>query len=257
MATILDEVVPGKVLSVSNSRTGDVWITDFDRGVITTLGGEIRSKGDIYVIKNVSGISPPPDPTTGGPYEGVPVYFSFPDERIDTKILPSFVVRRDEITPAMSRWQLGNYQYRLPAVGSNTVTVRNPRTNAVIASGPDETEEKSQASPFDLLYTIQIRARYRNNLKVEAMKMLQYVMRRYQPYTTVYVKDSLDELRSYTAFMESPSALDTKPDVAGREIGFNVSLRVEAELDLNDPILLKTLSSLPTVNTGTNSGIPF
>ncbi len=45
-------------------------------------------------------------------------------------------------------------------------------------------------------------------------------------------------------YMEGPSALDTKPDVAGREAGFNVSLRVEAELDLNDPKVFKTMSQL-------------
>jgi hypothetical protein len=47
--------------------------------------------------------------------------------------------------------------------------------------------------------------------------------------------------------MEGPSALDTKPDVAGREAGFNVSLRVEAELDLNDPKVFKTLSKLGVI----------
>ena len=244
MATIYDDYVPHRVLSKDNERTGDVWITDFDRGVILTLGGEVRPRGDMYVVKNMPGIAPPPDPTTGGPYEGVPVYFAFPDERIDTKILPSFVVRRDDITPAMSRWHLGNQQYNVPALGADQVTVTNPRTGEVVAQGYDEMEEKAQAVPFDLLYTIQIRARYRNNLKVEAMKMLQFALKRYQPYTTVYARDSLDEVRSYTAFMESPSAMDTKPDVSGREMGFNISLRVEAELDLNDPQLSKTVQSI-------------
>lgn len=234
------------VLSKDNQRTGDVWVTDFDRGVITTLGGVVNTIGDMYVV-TVPGVSPPP-PTGEVEFEGIPVYFAFPDETIDPKILPSFVVRRDEISPAMSRWHPGNQQYYVPSVNSNAVTVTNPRTGDVMAEGFDAYEDKSQAVPFDILYTIQIRARYRNNLKVEAMKMLLFTLKRYQPYTTVYVKDSNDELRSYTAFMESPSALDTKPDVAGRENNFNVSLRVEAELDLNDPIVRRSLSSLPTIN---------
>lgn len=237
------------VLSRNNERNGDVWLSDFDRGVITTLGGVINTVGDMYVIMDVPGVSPPP-PTGEREFEGVPVYFAFPDETIDPKILPSFVVRRDEITPAMSRLHPGNQQYRVPAKNSAPVTVTNPRTGDVMAEGFDQYESKSQAVPFDLMYTIQLRARYRNNLKVEAMKMLHYTLKKYPPYTTIYLKDSNDDLRSYTGFMESPSALDTKPDVTGRETNFNVTLRVEGELDLNDPLVQRAMSSLPTVNTG-------
>jgi len=238
----------GQVMSVLNARTGDVWLTDFDRGVITTLGAAVNSIGDMYVI-NVPGVSPPP-PTGEIQYEGIPVYFAFPDETIDPKILPSFVVRRDSIDPAMSRWHPGSQQYNIPAANSRSVTISNPRTGDVMATGFDQYEDKDQAVPFDILYTIQIRARYRNNLKVESMKMLQYTLKRFPPYCSVYIRDSQDELRSYTAFMESPAALDTKPDVAGRETNFNVSLRVEAELDLNDPSVRKALASLPVINYG-------
>lgn len=231
----------------TNVNTGDVWLTDFDRGVVETFGAVVNTVGDMYVIKDLPGVSPPP-PTGNIEFEGVPVYFAFPDETIDPKILPSFVVRRDEITPAMSRWHLGASQYVLPAPGSTTLQVFHPITGNLMAQGPDAVEIKDQAVPFDLLYTIQIRARYRNNLKVEAMKMLRYAMRKYQPYTVVYTKDTNDEVRSYTAYAEGPSALDTKPDVAGRENGFNVSLRVEAELDLNDPVIRKTLSQLGVIS---------
>jgi hypothetical protein len=128
------------------------------------------------------------------------------------------------------------------------VVITNPRTGDIMARGVDMTEDKAQAVPFDLLYTIQIRARYRNNLKVESMRMLQFTLKRFPPYCTVYIRDSENDLRSYTAFMESPAALDTKPDVAGRETNFNISLRVEAELDLNDPVLRQNLTSLPGIN---------
>ena len=234
------------VLSKDNARTGDVWLSDFDRGVITSLGGVVNTVGDMYVV-DVPGVSPPPQ-TGEIEFEGIPVYFAFPDETIDPKILPSFVVRRDEMTPAMSRWHPGNQQYQVPAPGANSVTITNPRTGDTIATGFDSYEDKSQAVPFDLLYTVQIRARYRNNLKVEAMQMLRFTLKRFPPYCTVYIKDSEGDLRSYTTFMESPSALDTKPDVAGRETNFNVTLRIEAELDLNDPQLRKAMTSLPTFN---------
>lgn len=236
------------VLSETNARNGDVWLSDFDRGVITTLGGEVNTVGDMYVV-DVAGVSPPP-PVGETIFEGVPIYFAFPDETIDPKILPSFVVRRDDMVPAMSRLHQGNQQYRVPSKSASSVTVVNPRTGDTMAEGYDEYESKAQAIPFDLMYTIQIRARYRNNLKVEAMQMLRHTLKKYPPYTTVYLRDSNDDLRSYTAFMESPSAMDTKPDVAGRETNFNVTLRVEAELDLNDPLVKRAMTGLPTINTG-------
>jgi hypothetical protein len=245
MAQNTQDGLDGKLLSRYNERNGDVWLTDFDRGMLTSLGAAVNAVGDMYVI-NVPGVSAPP-PSGGVNFEGIPVYFAFPDEAIDPKILPSFVIRRDDITPAMSRWHLGAQQYNVPAAGAHAVTLTNPRTGDVMATGFDAYEDKAQAVPFDILYTIQIRAKYRNNLKVEAMQMLRFAMKRFPPYSTVYVRDSLGDLRSYTAFMESPSALDTKPDVAGRETNFNLSIRVEAELDLNDPVVHRAMTSLPII----------
>jgi len=66
-------------------------------------------------------------------------------------------------------------------------------------------------------------------------QLLDYVLRIYAPYCTVAVSDSLGDLRSYHAFMESISHLDELGEVTGRMIGFALTLRVEAELDLNDP----------------------
>ena len=174
---------------------------------------------------------------------------AFPDDSIDPKILPSIIIRRDSITPAMSRWHLGSLAYNVPAIGARPVKITNPRTGDVIAQGFDTYERKDQAVPYDLLYTIEIRARFRNSLRVESLKMLQYVMKKYQPYTRLSVVDSLGDTRYYDAFMETPTGVDIMPDIAGRESNFNVTLRVEGELDLNDPSDQKVITALPTVNT--------
>lgn len=237
-------------MSVLNQRTGQVWVTDYDRGVVETLGAEVTSTIDpstgeeiaIYAIKNMPGVASPPD------FDGVPVYFSLPDEVIQSEILPSIVVRRDDIVAAMSRWHLGGQAYYVPAPGANELQLLHPITGEVIKTGFDEYEYQDQAVPHDLIYTIQIRARYRNNLRVEAMKMLHYVMKKYQPYTTLYLKDSLNELRSYDAFQEGQGVIDEKDNVTGRFNGFNLTLRVEGELDLNDPVLTKTVTSHPLIN---------
>ena len=236
-----------------NERTGDVFINDFDRGVIVTLGGVVNAIGtptvqanSMYVV-HIPKVEPPPD------YEGIPIYFAFPDESVDLKILPSIIVRRDSIVPALSRWHLGNEAYNVPAVGAHPITVTNPRTGAVIAEGFDTYESKSQAVPFDLVYTIEIRARFRNNLKVESMLMLRYVMRHYQPYTRVSVVDSLGDTRYYDAFNETYTGVDIMPDITGREANFNVTLRVEGELDLNDPRNQRVVTNLPTIVTSIKS----
>ncbi len=78
--------------------------------------------------------------------------------------------------------------------------------------------------------------------------MLQYLMKHYQPYTRVGVLDSLGELRYYNAFTESPSGVDIMPDITGKEANFNLTLRVEGELDLNDPFVVKSMSKLATLN---------
>lgn len=228
--------------SVHNQRSGEVFIDNFDRGVIVTLGAVVSTSGDHYVIKNIPNIGSPPG------FEGVPVYFSQPDEDIDEKIMPSFIVRRDAVTPAMSRWHLGSFDYNVPAVGAKQVEIVHPITGEVIATGYDKYERKDQAVPFDLMYSIQIRAKYRNNMKVSAMAMLRYLMKRYQPYTRVAVVDSLGDTRFYDAFTEAPSANDIMPDIAGRETNFAIPLRVEGELDLNDPFTTRVVTGLPSLN---------
>jgi hypothetical protein len=229
-------------------RTGVVWIDNFDRGVVETLGAVVNTAGNTYVIKEIEGVAPPPD------VEGIPVFFAFSDDTIDHKILPSFVIRRDSISPAMARWHLGCTAYRVPAPAAREVVINNPRTGDEMARGYDQYEMQDQAVPFDILYTIQIRARFRNSLRVEAQKMLRYAMRIYQPYCRVIIKDSLGESRGYDAFMENPSIADRMTDVSDRETTFNMSLRVEAELDLNDPFVLQSLTSLPNVRYDINRG---
>lgn len=235
----------------NNFITGEVFIDDFHRGVITSMGGVPNQfenkdlqivKGSMYVIKNIPRVEPPPG------YEGVPVYLAYPDETIELKIMPGIVVRCDAITPALARWHLGGLQYTAPAPGAHQVTVTNPITSDVIATGFDLYEKRYQAIPYDLTYTIEIRARFRNNLKAESMRLLQYVMKRYKPYTKVSIFDSLNSLRHYDAFAESPTPVDIMPDVAGREANFNITLRVEGELDLDEPFLARSVINRPTVN---------
>jgi len=218
------------------ARTGIVTIRDFDQGVVETLGAKVI--GDRYFITELSDL----DPAPGQP--GVPVVFSHPEEVLQTHRLPVIEVRRDDINAAMHRWHPGMGTYRVPGFG--TRPAGSPYAGDT-RMGWDHYEEAQQACPYDILYTINIQARQRAYMAA-ANKVLAYVLRIYQPYSAVGVIDSVGDRRSYEAYLEGIAPLDNVPEVAERMIGFALSLRVEAELDINEPTLHKSVTKSLRVN---------
>lgn len=215
------------------ARTGTVNVRSFDEGVVETLGAEII--GDHYFITELFQHDAPPG------YPGIPVVFSHPEDMFQTHRLPVIEVRRDDISPAVNRWHPGAEQYRTPSYGARPIDSTSTHFSSV--------EVQQTAVPFDILYTINIMARMREYMAA-ANAILLYVLRIYQPYCLVRVKDSVGDYRTYEAFMESVSPLDEVADVANRTIGFALSLRVEAELDLNGPLDHKTVSQPPIITLG-------
>lgn len=210
-------------------KTGSVFLRDFDRGVVETLGGVVV--GDNYFVYN-TGVNPAP----GQP--GIPVTFAFPEDIYEHWRKPGFIVSRDDVAPAMQRYHPGALQYNAPAATARPVVMSG-------IQGFSQMETMSQAVPFDLAYTISIiTAGYRNL----ANKLLDYTLRRFPPYCAVYVLDSLGDQRTYTAWNDGVSMLDEVMEVSERTIGFAVSLRVEAEFDLAEPEIHSTVTSAPTVN---------
>ena len=149
------------------------------------------------------------------------------------------------------RWHPGLLQYRIASsFGRPTVTNSNPgNPDAPDLTGFDAVEELQQAAPYDINYTISILARNRGGGTNQANGILRAILRVYQPYCRIQVFDSLGDGRTYEAFQESISMLDEVPEVVDRVIGFAVTLRVEAELDLNDPETKRTVTQLATINT--------
>jgi hypothetical protein len=78
--------------------------------------------------------------------------------------------------------------------------------------------------------------------------ILRKVLGVYQAYGRVIVKDTLGDYRTYEAFREGISILDELSEVAGRMVGFAVTIRVEAEFDLVDPTTARTVTSLPRLS---------
>ncbi len=244
---------------------GRVGLRNFDQGVVETLGAEVFDSGtglSNYFIAT-SRIAPV-EPAPGLP--GIPITFSHPEDIWERYRQPVIVIRRDDIAPAMTRWHPGMVTYRTPALGAKPVSVRLGPTTGVVA-GYDKYEQKEQAVPFDITYTISILARHRGkgplprrgdpakftgaagSPRNQVNAILDYCLRIYAPYTAVLVRDSLDDIRTYSAFMEAISHLDEVPEVTERVLGFALTLRVEAELDLRDPVTQRAVTAPLTMST--------
>lgn len=220
-------------------RTGEVFLRNFDQGVIETLGGYIEVPTDPVMIKMIGGqkrnyFIDIPAIASGEQTAKVPVIFNNAEGVRSRKVYPSFLIIREDPIPALNRWHsVGQAEYR---VGAQDATIEWSRG----VSGYSQYEQKQQDPPFDLMYNIMVQA----HLEAHAVPMLKHVMRIYQPYCKVYLKDSLGEQRSYTAYNESVADIGELIDVADRMKGYSISLRIEAELTLSDPFVKDTMNQL-------------
>jgi len=218
------------------SRNGEVHLSDFDRGVVETLGGVVIDSS--YYLTQVPGVAAPPNKP------GIPINFAFSEDTTEAYVLPSVVITRQELSPALNRFHPGKNQYRVPSPGALPVVVeRGGKT----FTGWNTMAFRPAPIPYDIGYEIMILA-YRRGVprRAAANALLEYVMRMYQPHTGVDVYDSLGDRRVYFATAEAPSPLDDVTSIAERVIGWNMSLRVEAELDLNGEISVKTVQTMAT-----------
>jgi hypothetical protein len=243
------------------ARTGFVNLRSFDEGVVETLGARIDEETENYFLNleevETVGFDPPVsshfhrgpvDPRPGLP--AIPVTFAYPEDVFEKYSIPMILVRRDDISPALQRWHPGTLQYRAPGRGAHPSEYKQYQTSDPV-KGYDRVEQVDQAAPFDLSYTINIVARNRGapGVRNQANRVLDHVLRIYQPYCRVLLKDSVGDARSYSAFMEGISHLDEVADVTDRVIGFAVTLRIEGELDLNDPVIRKTVTRALTLRS--------
>lgn len=237
MSQASDEALRRRIAGLA--RTGTVVIDDFDRGVQETLGAKIggftpsnRTSDRRGYFWSLPTVKPPP----GMP--GIPVIFVVGEDNYERFKIPFVKVALTGLNPAMGRYHPGSVAYRVPAAGAAPVVVSGAR-------GFDRYEEGTQADPYDLTYTITVIAKRRGQpdarSKVPVVEggssnaLLTAVLRVYAPYCGVNVLDSLSDVRTYTAFQEGVSPVDEVTEVGDRQVGFSISLRIEGELDMNDP----------------------
>jgi len=202
--------------------------------VATTIGSElinIERDGELvqtYAV-GIEGVTGPDE------YQGlIPVSMADPEDAFQEQFLPQIVISRGSITPAMARWFPGGYEYQVPAV--NAKWIDGPGGRQL----PDKIEKKYWTLPFEITYDLHLRAR----LRWQADLMLQYVGRYYWAYGQIFLIDSEGEERGYYAFVESVDNLSEITDIADRLQGHTISMRVEAELDFQEPVILPTSSRI-------------
>ncbi len=198
-------------------KTGEVFIRDFDLGVVTSMGSVLNTAQDGYE-RAVPGITAP-----------VPVVFMYPGQVFVEYLLPSIVIRRDDISFALQRWMPKQTVYRQPSQGATPLPVGDD-------TGFDSYDTKEMAYPADISYTISCFARYRD----EANAILRAVLGVYKPYCDVSVVDSEAEIRKYLGTVTSVNGFDEVVSVADRQIGLTVSLIVQGELDLTSGITVES-----------------
>lgn len=218
-------------IKVWDQTTGDVFLRNFDQGVIETLGAE--NDPNAFVMVNGQRI---PDPCFKLDVNGteVPVYFSQPEPVFKKKVFPFITVNRDDVTPVMSRWHgPGQLEHK---VGASGVVVL---PNGV--SGYGSSSLKFQAYPYDISYTISCWDRY----EASVQPILAKVLRALPPIGRIMVKDSLNLSRSYEYYSEGSIAnLQEVIDAATRARGYAITIRVEAELDLLDRITTNAVTGI-------------
>lgn len=218
---------------------GTVQLRAFDEGLVLTLGAKKffsqtstdsttpcppeGREGTLYpgYFVQIPEVAPPEG------YPGVPILWSNPEDVFSKYVIPGFVITRSQILPAMNRWHPGSTQFRSPSPAAQPVTVRG-------VVGFDSFVERQQAVPFDIYYTLAIECRERESARSVTNAMLLYALQKYPPYSYLALFDSLGDVRTYDVFMEGVSPLDENQDVTRRRLGFSLSLRIAAELDLTD-----------------------
>lgn len=218
------------VTKAYSARTGLVTIRDFDQGIIETLGA-VSSNGRYFL-------------TLSGMQEGtnIPVVFRQPEQPLNSHRLPQILITRNDLDPANERWQSVRHLDYFTGISGTQEVIDG-------VTGYREVEYKAQSWPYDIPYVIACYARY----EYDAQVMLRKMMRRFKPYCAIFVKDSLGVVRSYTGFLDGAiNDISEVTDVADRVRAYAMTVRVEAEIDLFDPVLADTVSATQiTIDTQT------
>ncbi len=202
---------------VFGERNGDVDLLDLDTAIATSFGAKFDPVKkqlfyDLYLSKAI-----------GAKPEKVMVVYKRPEPTEVSFILPAIIITRDSIVPALDRLTSPSIEYQVPAPGA-------VRVSAGGQLGWSSYLRKPQAQPYDISYTIECWARYREVAQILLTKiMVAYPLQDGK----VTVIDSLGISKTYTVLQQNTADLTQLISMVERIPGFSLILKVQTELTLD------------------------
>lgn len=233
---------------IQNEILGDVFLRDFDLGMVSTLQG--TQIGNRYYLPRtiLSSVTPPLfseftgiESDIGTEMPGIPFAMEEPSEVL-RYLIPCIYIKREDPSPALERQHGYRVKYRAPSPGAQeTSTIYRGQTY----NGYTSYQEQEDGIPVDLSYTIMCQAGGKA-AKRNAHLLLKHCMKYFWPRGKVLVVDSEGRTRSYWVHSEGPSNISSVADIRDRTIIYALSCRVIGELDVRDPYEQTPATSLTT-----------
>jgi hypothetical protein len=225
-----------------------VTISDFDRGMITTLGGELVDVSEDggtrkhYAI-GFAGVSGPD--RFGGK---VPVFFVVGNAAYTPKFYPCVVIRRQDLAPAFENggafWHV---EYRKRAKNAREVTVQLPSGPV---TGYTRYETKARAIPYNIGYEVTAHAKGDRAMSDSAKMQFRLSTICVPPGFGMKLLDSEGEERGYDVIVENVSGNLSALDLTDRDAGWTWTLVVHGELDHALPFDAVSVYTEPQVTVG-------
>lgn len=215
---------------IIDKKVGFVWVTDFDLGMVTTIGSDLGLYFDktdpevpCYAL-NIPGLDVNP----------VRIFMGEPDVVFVHKKFPAIVITRNSFDEDLSRW-MGVVQTDYIAGVSGTEMVIDG------VSGFGSYETKPSATPYNLSYTITCYS----YLERQVQLILSKVLKQFSPGCKIFVKDSIGLNRSYDAWVEGGVIPQHEIVDASRRVkGYSFDVTVQGELDLGDLSIFGSVSGI-------------
>jgi len=233
--------------ALGSARNGRVGIREFDEGLVRTMGATLQThpggSGDGWFLSGVPGVCPPAG------YPGIPVIITQSDDAFGDYVMPILAVRPEPPAHAPQRWHsVGHRQYRTAAAGALPSSVE---VNGETVTGYEAYEEMPQAQPTDFTYEIRAIGRTKGGFfeglpRDQASTLFMHLLKRYSHHNmsaAVYVVDTVGDIRRYSCFLESMNSEVETSQLSDRVVQFSVTIRVEGELDITDPLTYPSVRS--------------
>lgn len=155
--------------------------------------------------------------------------------------LPLLAFINDDIAPDAGRLLgEGTVGYRLPAEGATPVSIQG-------MIGYNLYETKGQERPYDLVYTVEAWSRYRSVSKM----LLGEILRRFPIRGNLTLVDGNGIERTYLVTQEAVADLTEVASMVDRVCGYAVTIRIEAEVTLDqEPVCVPAFTGPTTTDPG-------